>query len=157
MKFYMLCFFLFQGLTVLAKTPQIEDVRLMFHQAGSSQKVCEELIELLKPYDELNNPLLLGYRAGATMLTAKHLFNPFSKLSYFKDGKQMLERAIQANQKNVELRFLRYTVQTNVPSFLNYSSSKEKDRIFLLESLPDISDSRLKSIIISYLKTNKAV
>lgn len=157
MKFYMLCFFLFQGLTVLAKTPQIEDVRLMFHQAGSSQKVCEGLIELLKPYDELNNPLLLGYGACATMLMAKHLFNPFSKLSYFKDGKLMLERAIQANQKNVELRFLRYTVQTNVPSFLNYSSSKEKDRIFLLESLPDISDSRLKSIIISYLKTNKAV
>lgn len=152
MRSYLLCFFLIQGLLSSAKTPEIEDVRVLFHKAESSQKVCVELIELLEPYNDKNNALFLGYRASATMLMAKHLINPFSKLSYFKKGKLMLEKAIQFDQKNVELRFLRYTIQTNVPSFLNYSDNKENDRVFLLQSLNRMNDQKLKIIISNYLK-----
>jgi hypothetical protein len=149
---YLLCFFLFQGLSLSAKSPEIEDVRVLFHKAESSQKVCVELIELLEPYNEKNNALFLGYRASATMLMAKHLINPFSKLSYFKKGKLMLEKAIEFDQKNVELRFLRYTIQTNVPSFLNYSEDKKRDKLFLLQSLNSLNDQKLKNIISNYLK-----
>lgn len=148
----MLCFFLIQSLLSSAKTPEIEDVRVLFHKAESSQKVCLELIELLEPYDDKSNALFLGYRASATMLMAKHLINPFSKLSYFKKGKLMLEKAIEFDQKNVELRFLRYTIQTNVPSFLNYSDDKESDKVFLLQSLSRLNDQKLKNIISIYLK-----
>jgi len=136
----------------MVKTPEIEDVRLLFHRAGSSQKVCVELIELLEPYNEKNNALFFGYKAGATMLMAKHSLNPFSKLTYFKKGKLMLENAIQFDQRNVELRFLRYTIQTNVPSFLNYSHNKENDKVFLLQSLNRVNDQMLKNIISAYLK-----
>lgn len=152
MKSYLICFFLLQGLQLLAKSPEIEDVRVLFHKAESSQKVCVELIELLEPYNDKNNALFLGYRASATMLMAKHLINPFSKLSYFKKGKLMLEKAIEFDQKNVELRFLRYTIQTNVPSFLNYSEDKERDKLFLLQSLNSLKDQKLKNIISNYLK-----
>lgn len=152
MRSYLLCFFLIQGLLSSAKTPEIEDVRVLFHKAESSQKVCVELIELLEPYNDKNNALFLGYRASATMLMAKHLINPFSKLSYFKKGKLMLEKAIEFDQKNVELRFLRYTIQTNVPSFLNYSADKEKDKLFLHQSLNTLNDQKLKNIISNYLK-----
>ena len=152
MRAYLLCFFLIQGLLSSSKTPEIEDVRVLFHKAESSQKVCIELIELLEPYNDKNNALFLGYRASATMLMAKHLINPFSKLSYFKKGKLMLEKAIQFDQKNAELRFLRYTIQTNVPSFLNYSDNKENDRVFLLQSLNRLNDQKLKNIISTYLK-----
>lgn len=136
----------------LAKVPEIEDIRLLFHKAGSSQKVCVELIDLLEPYNDKNNALFLGYKASATMLMAKHLINPFSKLSYFKKGKVMLEKAIQFDQNNVELRFLRYTIQTNVPSFLNYSENKDNDKVFLHQSINKLNDQKLKNIIIEYLK-----
>lgn len=152
LKFYLIGFLLIQSSFGSAKTPQIEDVRVLFHKAQSSQKVCTELIELLEPYNDQNNALFLGYRASATMMMAKHLINPFSKLSYFKKGKLMLEKAIQFDQKNVELIFLRYTIQTNVPSFLNYSDNKENDRMFLLQSLSKMSDQKLKNIISAYLK-----
>ena len=144
-------FFLFQGFVSSAKTPEIEDVRILFHKAESSQRVCLELIEILEPYNEKNNALLFGYRASGIMLMAKHLINPFSKLSYFKRGKLMLEKAILFDQKNVELRFLRYTIQTNVPAFLNYSDNKEKDRAFLNQSLNKLNDQKLKIIISTYL------
>ena len=151
-KSYLLCFFLFHGLSFSAKSTEIEDVRVLFHKAESSQKVCIELIELLEPYNDKNNALFLGYRGSANMLMAKHLINPFSKLSYFKKGKLLLEKAIQFDQKNIELRFLRYTIQTNVPSFLNYSDNKENDRAFLLQSLNSLNDLKLKNIISTYLK-----
>jgi len=156
MKFLLLIFFMVQSFIASSNTVEIEDVRLLFHKAQSSQKICTELIELLHPFNENNNVIFLGYRASATMLMAKHLYNPFSKLSYFRKGKLMLEKAIQFDQKNVELRFLRYTIQTNVPSFLNYYANKENDRLFLVQSLAKLNDQKLKNIISSYLKTNNA-
>jgi hypothetical protein len=123
----------------------------MLHHATSNEKACNKLISLLVPFNETNNPLLFGYRGGATMLMAKHAFNPFSKLSYFKKGKLMLESAIKADLNNVELRFLRYTIQTNVPGFLNYNSDKNLDRTFISQSLPKLKDQELQKIISEFL------
>ncbi|MES3018907.1 MAG: hypothetical protein V4721_14060 [Bacteroidota bacterium] len=140
------------GLNSDAYDPSTAAVRVKFHNSTASEKICKDLIKQLEPYNEKNNPLLLGYRGGATMLMAKHAMNPFSKLSYFKKGKGMLETAIQAENSNVELRFLRYTIQTNVPSFLGYNSHLAKDRQFLTQSVSGVKDAELKKIITSYLK-----
>ncbi len=149
------CFFMvFFGINSSANDPSASSVRLKFHNSTSSEKACKDLIKQLEPYNEKNNPLLLGYRGGATMLMAKHVINPFSKLSYFKKGKGMLEQAIQADNKNVELRFLRYTIQTNVPSFLGYNGQLAKDKQFLNQSVAGVKDNELKKIIISFLKHN---
>lgn len=136
----------------VVKDPSIESIRLKFHNSTSSEKTCKELIKQLEPFNEKNNPLLLGYRGGATMLMAKHAFNPFSKLSNFRNGKNILEKAIKAESNNVELRFLRYTIQTNVPSFLGYNSHLEKDKLFLKQTVGGVKDIQLKKIITSYLK-----
>lgn len=148
-----LCFMIIvSNLTYAANDPTVSSIRLKFHNSTSSEEICKALIKQLEPYSEKNNPLFLGYRAGATMLMAKHSFNPFSKLSYFKKGRTMLEKAIQAESNNVELRFLRYTIQTNVPSFLGYSSQLEKDHSFLRQSVSGVKDAELKKIITAYLK-----
>lgn len=135
-----------------ANIPSINSVRQKFRNSTSSEQICKDLIKQLEPYNEKNNPLFFGYKGGATMLMATHVFNPFSKFSYFKKGRIILEKAIQADKNNVELRFLRYTVQTNAPSFLGYSSDIEKDLIFLNESISGVKDNELKKIIASYLK-----
>ncbi len=147
-----LCFLLlFYSSLVFSNVPVIKDVRIMLHHATSNEKACNKLISLLVPFNETNNPLLFGYRGGATMLMAKHAFNPFSKLSYFKKGKLMLESAIKADLNNVELRFLRYTIQTNVPGFLNYNSDINLDRTFISQSLPKLKDQELQKIISEFL------
>ncbi len=151
MKFLTCFLIVFSGLNLTAKDPSVSLVRLKFNNSTSSEKTCKDLIKLLEPYTEKNNPLLLGYRGGATMLMAKHAINPFSKFSYFKKGKDMLEKAVLADNNNVELRFLRYTIQTNVPSILGYNSHLEKDKLFLKQSVASVKDSELKKIITSYL------
>ncbi len=154
MKLIMCFLLVLSNINYAANDPSVSSIRLKFHKSTSSEGICKDLIKQLEPYNEKNNPLLLGYRAGATMLMAKHSLNPFSKLSYFKKGKTMLEKAIQAENNNVELRFLRYTIQTNVPSFLGYSGQLDKDRTFLKQSVSGVKDAELKKIITSYLKQN---
>ena len=155
MKLIVSFIIIISGLTATAKVPAVQEVRLKFYNSTSSEKICKELIKLLEPYSEKNNPLLLGYKGGATMLMAKHTINPFSKLSYFKKGRNMLENAIQADQMNIELRFLRYSVQTNIPSFLGYNDHLTKDELFLRQSVTSVKDSELKKIITSYLKQKR--
>lgn len=155
LKNILVIIFLLAGLNSSANAPDIKDIRLKFHHSTTDEETCKSLIKLLEPYNESNNPLLMGYKAGATMLMAKHVFNPFSKLNYFNKGKSMLEKAIHSDKNNVELRFLRYTIQTNVPSFLGYNQNKETDRKFLNNSLGSIKDAQLKKVITSYLKQER--
>jgi hypothetical protein len=138
----------------IAGAPSLSAVRLLYQQAATKEKYCKELITLLSPYNEKNNPLLMGYKAGGTMMMAKYVFNPISKFSYFKKGKKMLEMAIDANENNVELRFLRFTFQTNVPSFLDYRDKIETDKIFILNSISQLTYTALKNLIISHLKNS---
>ena len=63
----------------------------------------------------------------------------------------MLETVIASNIYNIELRFLRFAIQTNVPSFLNYDSNIEEDKNFLLVKTPGLSDVALKKMISDYL------
>lgn len=142
---------LFFGMYEFA-TPSITDVRSLYQKAATKENDCKNVIELLAPYNEENNPLLAGYKAGATMMMAKYVFNPISKLSYFNQGKKMLEKAIYADEKNIELRFLRYGLQTNIPFFLGYNNDLTTDKSFLINSIPQIKDEGLKEFIFPYLK-----
>jgi hypothetical protein len=155
MKLFAVLLVAFLVLSQSERDPSIGFVRTKFHNATSSEKICKDLIKLLEPYSEKNKPLFLGYKGGATMLMAKHVINPISKFSYFKKGRNMLENAIKADNSNVELRFLRYTIQNNVPSFLGYNGQLAKDELFLKQSVGNVRDAELKKIITYYLKQKK--
>ena len=129
----------------------LPQIRSMYIKANDHEKTCKEMIALLKPYDEKNNPLFLGYKAGANMVMAKHAANPLSKLSWFNKGKKMLESAIKADNKDVELRCLRFGIQSNVPAFLNYKDDIARDKKFILQSYPHVKDPVLKKNIVSYM------
>lgn len=127
------------------------EVRFLYHKAATEEESCKKLLALLKPFNENNNTLFAGYKACATMMMANYVFSPFSKLSHFLRGKKLLEKAIEADRKNTELRFLRFTVQTNTPAFLAYRHEIQEDKLFLIQSVASLTDKNLKQIIISYL------
>ncbi|MEO9022063.1 MAG: hypothetical protein ABI237_00210 [Ginsengibacter sp.] len=133
--------------------PSIDEIRSLYQKSMASKIACKKLIDLLEPYKK--DPLYLGYSGCATMVMAKHAFSPFSKLSYFKKGKRMLEKAIDSDHNNFELRFLRFTDQTNMPSFLGYNDSIKKDRTFILHSFLQIKDVRLEAYVLPSLKESK--
>ena len=132
----------------------LHDVRLLYEKSATDDSSCEKLMHLLENYDEANNPTLAGYRASATMMMANYVFNPFTKLSYFNKGKKLLEKCIEADPDNIELRYLRYTIQCNAPRFLGYNESISSDKDFLLNGFSYLKAAQLKEMIISYLNTS---
>ena len=118
--------------------PTLHQVRELYINAAKNEQACLELITILKTYDETNNALYLGYKASATMMMAKHSLNPFTKFSWFKKGKKMLETAINTSPKNVELRCLRFAAQSNIPSLLGYHENIQNDKSFILEQYPHV-------------------
>ncbi len=148
---------LFNHSAILADaTPvNIDEIRVLYRKAESDEKSCKELLTILSPYNVNNNSLFFGYKACATMLMAKHVFNPFSKWYYFKKGKQMLDMSIDADKNNVELRFLRFAIQTSVPSFLGYKNDIAEDKKIILASFYEIPDKNLKEMILLVLNNSK--
>ncbi|MES2689282.1 MAG: hypothetical protein V4658_02700 [Bacteroidota bacterium] len=133
-------------------SPSLVEVRELYKKATQDEASCEKLIELLRPYTENNNTLLAGYKACATIVMAKHVFNPATKMSRFSEGRQLLEKCIAADKNNIELRFLRFAVQTKSPSFLNYKSAVKEDKQIILTLLNHVTDIHLRQIIISFMK-----
>lgn len=136
---------------VKADPPSISKVRALYAQSEKKEEACKELMNILAPYDENNNPVFMGYKASATMMMARFASNPFSKLSYFNKGKKMLEKAVKAAPNNIEIRSLRFLVQSNVPSFLGYTADIENDKAFIISNAYLVKDEELKKNIIYFM------
>jgi hypothetical protein len=130
----------------------IEDLRRLFDSAIKNEQSAKLLLQQSASNDIEKNTLL-GYKAATQMIMAKFYFNPWKKLQTFNSGKGQLETAIQIEPKNIELIFLRYMIQKNSPSFLQYNNSIASDKKILLLSINNLKDQDLKSRISNYLKT----
>ena len=135
----------------------IESVREMYYHSIEDNKVANKFLNYFDTVDVKNNATLMGYNAVANFVQSKHSWNPYTKLEHFNAGKEQLEYAIIQEGENIELRFLRLSIQENLPSFLGYNSQIKADRSFLVDHLDQILDEDLKSKISTYLKTLKAI
>lgn len=142
--------------TALDQQPQISEVRNLYKNAAEEEAAAEKLLEFTEDKTSAN-PLVLGYNGAAHMMVAKHVGNPFKKLSYFNKGKEIFTKAIEAAPDNVELRFLRFAVQAETPAFLNYKQDLEEDKEILLAKVPGLKDAELKRMILKYLSTSKGL
>ena len=121
------------------------------HEIAANDKVAnKKLITLLAPVKN-DDALLTGYKGAAIMMEANHVFNPITKLSRFKKGKGLIENAIKKDISNLELRYIRLTIQTNVPSFLGYSNAIEADKKIIIQQLSELKDKDLRNRIVNYL------
>jgi hypothetical protein len=85
--------------------------------------------------EELSNtPILMAYRAAAEMTLANCVFNPWKKYAYFKNGKKDLDNAVIQKPDDIEIRYIRFLVQSYLPRILNYNNIEE-DKEFIIESL----------------------
>ncbi len=132
--------------------PSLEGLRVLYSRAAISEDTCRTLIKTLGSYTVKNEPLLAGYRGAATMIMARHAFNPVTKLRHFRQGRALLEEAIAEAPHDAELRYLRYSIQTNCPSFLGYKDNLQDDRQLLLAYAREGEDNELKHMISAYLR-----
>lgn len=152
MKAMLMLLCLVCSLSFSASGQSLKKVRQLFQEAPESERACSELQRILRSATADEEPLLYGYKGVATMIMANHLVNPLRKLSHFKEGKNILEKAIRKEPSNAELRFLRLGVQTEAPGFLNYNQDIRSDRSFVEQALVHTKDEELKQMISKFLK-----
>lgn len=134
----------------------LSQIRGLYQRAAEDETVGKKLLKSTEAFDE-NNPVFFGYYGAAHMMMAKHVINPFSKMSHFNKGKKIYTRAIQLAPENIELRFLRFAVQSKTPGFLGYKENLEEDKNFLLSQIKEVSDRELYKMIVEYLLTSKSL
>jgi hypothetical protein len=122
-------------------------------KAENSEAVTKQFLALAtEDFKATKLPVYEAYIGIGNFFMAKHAGNPFSKLTYFTNGKKYLESAVSRSPENLELRFLRYTSQVEMPLFLGYNKNIAEDKKFILEHYHKSKDSFLVSQIKQYFK-----
>ena len=133
------------------RTDILDDVRKNYSKMASNEELCKSTIANLKEVKD-NSATHLGYLGGLQTIWANHVFSPISKLNTFKEGKKNIEQAIKKEPNNVELRFIRLSVQKNAPSFLGYQSNIKEDIQFIKNNRSEIKSDILNKYIEPLLK-----
>lgn len=130
----------------------IAECRKHFMQMAKEEFHCRNLINITQSHG--NNYTLMAYHGAALMTSAQYAFWPFEQLKRFNQGKKILENAVSHDISNVEIRWIRYVIQKNVPSFLNYSKNLEEDKKVLANYIKETEgvDAELKVLILKTLE-----
>ena len=121
------------------------EIRSNYPKALNDKQICNDMITILSK--ENLNTIEKGYYGAYLVISANHTWNPIDKLNTFKKGKIELENAIKQDSKNVELRFLRLSIQANVPKILNYDQNIKSDLIFIKEHKDKIQSNQLLKMV----------
>ena len=81
------------------------------------------------------SPLILAYTGTLEALKAKHSWNPYQKLKYVARSQKTLKKALKFEPNNLEIRFMRFSIQHYTPAFLGYSKELTEDRQAIIKQL----------------------
>lgn len=129
-------------------------IRELYNEAHLEEAICTSLINVCT---QQPLPVIKGYLAGATMISTKYIKNPFKIITIFNAAKHDLEELISENFDEVELRYIRYSIQKNTPRFVGYYRNMEDDRNILVKFIQDSADSDLKAHVLLYLRATNDV
>ena len=140
--------------TVFAKGVDLLEVRKAYYLAVDNEENLEAFENMLINFNNPDNTIL-GYIGMSFMLKAKYAWLPNDKWEYFNKGKKFLESSISKDPNNIELKFMRFCIQNNTPSFLRYNKNLEMDKWYIFKSFSAILDDDLKSRISTYMLVEK--
>ncbi len=112
---------------------QVEKYRDLYFAARGEEGI-KAYYNTLSNADE-SNAVITAYKGVAIAMYAEVVKEVSSKFDYFNRGKALIEKAIQKDFYNPEIRFLRYSVQAEVPWVVGYSSNLEEDAKIILNAL----------------------
>ncbi|HRH03537.1 MAG TPA: hypothetical protein PLN13_12345 [Bacteroidia bacterium] len=136
---------------VSAQSINVDEARSLYVKSAENKEVCKKLYEKLAKIDEANQNLLLGYKGAVLAEMARHEKDAPKKLKLFKEGKRKLEQAIINDLENVELRFLRLSIQLHTPDVLHYNAQIKSDKLFIESNLEKLKNEKLKKSISEYM------
>ncbi len=111
----------------IASSMDMYTLRREYIEAVEDEKKTNDLLEKLSKKD-ITDPVLIAYKGALEALKAKHAFNPYNKINYLRKSQQTLEKAISMSPDNIEIRFLRFSINHYLPAFLRMTKDMHEDR-----------------------------
>lgn len=147
--------FLFSLISIVGNAQDVNTLRAQYPEAVESSAITAKMDAELSKVENAGKPVLLAYKGAVLTLKAKFSKKKSEKKEFFKEGVGFIESAVSADGSNIEIRYIRLSVQENSPRFLGYHKNMEEDKKFILKHFNSISSVELKDIIKDFVIKSK--
>lgn len=113
-------------------------LRKYYLKALEDKTYCDSLY--IKSRASGAGALAIAYESVSIALRGKYTWSPAAKLSYLGKYEERMKQAIKKSPEHTEVRFLRYSVEKNIPAFLSRSKHLDIDKKFLMKKLQVLSE-----------------
>jgi hypothetical protein len=96
-----------------------------------------ELMDAISAFNDhpAGQAVLTAYKGAHIARSAQFSYNPYTKFSRFNDGKRLIEEAVERENIDPEIRFIRFSVQVKSPDFLRYKNQVADDLALVIDAL----------------------
>jgi len=143
-------------MNALDPSPDLASIREKYREASNSEQTTKKLFDELSVIGKNDNQTLVAYKGAVTTLMSKYAEGFGDKKSFFKEGREWLEHAVENDQASVEIRCIRLSVQENVPKITGYTKNIEEDKKFILDNFASMTDNGAKSFVKGYTTQSAA-
>ncbi len=119
--------------TPIQKT-DIAEIRKQMLRAINSSKVTDSLYINLQNISK-KPPLVVAYVGALEALKAKNSWNPYKKIKYLNLSGKTVQQAVNASPNDMEIRFVRFSIQSNLPHFLGLNKDIGADKTQIIQQL----------------------
>jgi len=96
----------------------------------NAPKVYELFLKVGKPTAKI-----LAYQGALKAIITKTTWNIFKKMSYLNKSEESFKLALKKAPNDIEIRFMRLTVQYEIPEYLGYSEDMGSDKAFVIKNI----------------------
>jgi len=152
MKFILL---ILTALSLNIQSLNFDAVRTAYKEAAQDKSKVEAFHKRLSKVTKEDNAVLIAYKGASIALLAKKAKTIKDKKEGFIKGVSFVEYALKKAPNNIEVRFIRLSIQENTPKLLKYKGNLEEDKLFILAQFKNIKFSHLKNHIKDYISHSK--
>ncbi|WP_459209522.1 hypothetical protein [Aquimarina rhabdastrellae] len=129
-------------------------IRELYKVAHLNAEKTEELYAITKDaVIKENEALLKVYYGAALTLKAKFAKTRKDKIKFFKEGAKLIEEVVAKHPNDIEIRFVRLSVQENAPRITRYKKNIKEDKLYIEQNLQNSSE-QIKVYIAAYFENN---
>ncbi|MCZ4242679.1 hypothetical protein [Pedobacter punctiformis] len=96
-------------------------------KAVENSKLTDSLFKKLNLLPN-KTALITAYTGTLEALKAKHSWNPYNKIKFVSRSLKTMKKAIAMDKENMEIRFMRFSIEHFTPAFLGFSKDLDVDR-----------------------------
>jgi len=139
------------SILLLTVDVDLAEVRNDYKQAVKSETKAFELNSKLESISKNDKNVLVAYKGAVISITAKYKNSNKLKSTTFKKGVSLIEYAVENEVSNIEIRFVRLSIQQNSPKFLKYNKDIAADKEFILNNFKNIRSNEFKNYLKGYI------